>query len=259
MQKLMKKWVFTLVISVILLAFGIIMLTPLGVQAMNIMIAAALAVYMVLVLADNVIHYGGVLRIFAVLELLIVAVLIVGLIVEEYRIIPVNGISGRLGLIMWLRAFVEVLHGYYLQEKVGFERANATDGNKGRAERFGLVKMLMCIFFLSLGVALICTNFENVDLYIRCSVAVVSLLLGVATSFITYQNRAGTRGGRKQANSGANDNSAPIDSQGVVRENASGTTAENSTDIGENNTTVDGNAAGAAGSVPDGYEFDSDL
>lgn len=202
MQKLMKNWIFTLVIAVILLCFGVIMFTPLGEDAMSILVAVGAVIYMVLVLADNVIHYDGKLRIFAVIELLLVAVLVVGLVVEDYRLIPLDGVSGSVGAIMWLRAFVEVLHGYYLQENVGRAKAEAPVGGAvelGKVEHFKLGRMLICIAVLSVGVALICADSSEIEEYIRFSIAIISVLLGAAMAFVTYKNRAAIRNSYREA------------------------------------------------------------
>ncbi len=218
MQKLMKNWIFTLVIAVLLLCFGVIMFTPLGEDAMDVLVASGLVVYTVLVLADNVIHYDGKLRIFAIAELILVAVLIVGLIVEDYKIFPVSGVSGSVGAIMWLRAFVEVIHGYYLQENVGRAKAESSGENGvelGKVEHFGFGKMLACIAFLSIGVALICADPSEIEVYIRYSIGIISVLLGATMAFITYRNRSDKRDSYRVGADGAAVSGASVDTPKV--------------------------------------------
>lgn len=203
MQKLVKNWIFTLVITIVLLGFGGLLFSSLGESALNYLIGVGLIVYIILVLFDNVIHYEGRLRIFAVIELLLVAMLSVGLFIEEYNIFHISGVKSTLGFVMWIRAWVEILHGYFLQEKVGiikaassvntgdFEEKNS-DTKKEKLEIFGIGKLLICICMLTLGVALFCTEGIK-ELYIRYSIAVICILCGGACGFITYRNRVEKR------------------------------------------------------------------
>ena len=193
MQKLLKNWVFTLVLTILLLAFGIIMFTSLGEKTMNILIAAGLLVYIVLVLIDNVIHYRGKILVFAILELMVVTMFATGLLIEDFNIFGrfgISGVNGSVGFAMWLRSVVEIIHGYFLQ---------STEGK----HRFSLPKMLICIAFLTLGVVLMCSPFIQ-EWVFRWGVGGSSLFGSLVMAFTTMRNRSDKRK-RKKKKMTAND------------------------------------------------------
>ena len=171
--------VFTLILTILLMGFGIIMFTSLGVTAMNYLVAAGLIVYIVLVLVDNVLHYRGRIQIFAIFELMLITMLAAGLFVPEFNVLGISGVNASLGFAMWIRAIVEVLHGYFLQ------------GSDGKL-RFSLFKMILCIAFLSLGVAILCSPLIN-EQVLRWGVGCFSIFGSLVMAWVTSRNRAEKR------------------------------------------------------------------
>ena len=174
MSRLLKNWIFTLCITIVLLGFGILMLIK-GDDLMKYLIAVALSVYIVLVLADNVLHYRGTIQLVALAELIIILALMVGMLFDGLAFLPVDGVNVTIGFVMWIRAVVEIIHGYLIK----------SGENK---QSFTFPRLLAYIAFLSLGVALMTSNFIT-DTAIRVIVGVGSELAAIVFGYVTYKNR----------------------------------------------------------------------
>lgn len=176
-MKLLKNWIFTLVMSVILIGFGIVMFVNPG-DIMNILIASGIVVYIALVLVDNVVHYRGKIQIFAGVELIIMAILALCLLTgttQFFDKIGIKGVNATVGFAMWLRAFIELIHGYYIRASV----------NKGQ---FSLLRLVIYVAFLTFGVALMASPVIS-DKFIQIFVGVSAVFGGVVMAILTYQNR----------------------------------------------------------------------
>ncbi len=174
MSKLLKNWIFTLFVAIILVGFGVLMLVK-GDDLMRYLIALALIVYIVLVLADNVLHYRGTIQLVALIEMLIILALTLGMLFNGLKFLPVDGVNATVGFVMWLRAAVEIVHGFLIRSG-----ENKTE--------FTLPRLLIYILFLSFGVALMTSGFIS-ELAIRIIVGVGAELAAVVFGYITYKNR----------------------------------------------------------------------
>lgn len=174
MSKLLKNWIFTLFIAVALVGFGVLMLIK-GDDLMRYLIAAALIVYMVLVLADNVLHYRGTIQMVALIEMLIILALTLGMVFDKLKFLPVDGVNATVGFVMWIRAAVEIVHGFLIR----------SSENKSA---FTLPRLLVYILFLSLGVVLMTSGLIS-ELAIRIIVGVGAELAAAVFGYITYKNR----------------------------------------------------------------------
>ena len=129
MQKLVKNWIFTLIVCILLAMFAVLLVIDnLGLlgeryvaySVLHVLTAVALAVYVVLALCPMVPRYkNGSGRLFLLIEIAVLLVTVVSQIgVEFFRDLPLLSdlpVCSVLGLALWLRASVLTLRAYLLQ------------------------------------------------------------------------------------------------------------------------------------------------
>lgn len=129
MQKLVKNWIFTLIVCILLAMFAVLLVIDnLGLlgeryiahSVIHVLTAVALAIYVILALCPMVPRYkNGSGRIFLLIEIAVLSLTVVSQIgVELFRNLPLLGdlsVWSVLGLAVWLRASVLTIRAYLLQ------------------------------------------------------------------------------------------------------------------------------------------------
>ena len=176
MEKLFKNWVFTLVVTIVLLVFGILMFTPIGTNVMNYIILCGIAVYAILVLLYDVFSYRGMGKLLAVIEFLLILILMYAVVSTDFGIFNTVGMNRCVGGFMWLRAVVEIMRLY------------AEPSRRGSKPSIGLGKMVVCIFAITMGTALIFTPPFKAS-YVQVLIGAVSLVTAVLFALYTIRCR----------------------------------------------------------------------
>ena len=125
MQKLMKNWVFTLIVCILLVALSVLMFLSgfkvaglkIGNNVLKIVAAAALTVYTVLAIFPLAVRYRGALQGFVIGESAILLVTALALVIINFGTsIPLLSnldIFSVVGLALWLRGVSETVHAYF--------------------------------------------------------------------------------------------------------------------------------------------------
>ena len=113
-KKLYKNFVFDIFIGIIALALAIVMLPPfnIGQTLLNILRAATLLAYIVIYLFDRARRTKGMLFILSLSELIIVAVMALGLVLRQFRIFEISSVCGTVGIVLWLRGIIALVSMY---------------------------------------------------------------------------------------------------------------------------------------------------
>ncbi len=125
MQKLMKNWIFTMITCILLVMLAVLMfLGALGVKGvtlaqdiLHLLVAIVLAIYTVFTLFPLLKRRGGVVRIFVVVEIVLLTLTIAGLVCAQVNVPFFSSLQvcSVVGLAIWLRGAVEIIHAYRLQ------------------------------------------------------------------------------------------------------------------------------------------------
>jgi len=125
MQKLMKNWIFTMITCILLVMLAVLMfLGALGVKGvtlaqdiLHLLVAIVLAVYMVFTLFPMLTRRRGVVQIFVGVEIALLILTIVGLVCAQVNVpfFSALQVCSVVGLAVWLRGAVEIIHAYRLQ------------------------------------------------------------------------------------------------------------------------------------------------
>lgn len=151
MQKLMKNWVFTMVACVLMLILAVLMFLDgfdvgglrIADRLLHLVTALALLIYVVFTLFPLAVRYGGALRGFVLAEIVILLLAALAYACMEWMSVPFISsmqVCAVLGLALWLRGTVEILHAYL--------SAAADDPQK----RVPLWKLLAYILLCAVGV-----------------------------------------------------------------------------------------------------------
>ena len=125
MQKLIKNWIFTLILCVLLVAFAVLLVLDVnGVTAeryyatvyVNLLAALALIIYIALVLAPMFAYYRGKALAFLIGEIILLAVTLLALFGLEFLdMFKDMQVGTVLGLAVWLRCSVLIVRAYLQQ------------------------------------------------------------------------------------------------------------------------------------------------
>ena len=113
-KKLYKNFVFNIIIATLALALAIVMLPPfkIGQTVLNILLAATLLAYIVIYLFDRVRRTKGMLFFLSLAELVIVAVMALGLVLRQFSIFELSSVCGTVGIVLWLRGIIALVSMY---------------------------------------------------------------------------------------------------------------------------------------------------
>ena len=159
MQKIMKNWVFTLITCILLAILSVLMFLDgfdvgglhIGSRLIHLVAAIALALYVIFALFPLSWRYKGILRFFVIGEIVLLALTAVAHICMEWFVIPLISsleVCSVLGLALWLRGAVEIVHAYL----------SVADGENEK--RVPLWKLL-CYILLCAGVSMSSKKYQG--------------------------------------------------------------------------------------------------
>lgn len=186
MQKLMKNWVFTLIVCILLSVLALLMFLDgfgvgdiyLGKTIIHLLTAIVLALYTVFVLFPLVVRYRGATQAFVIAETGILLITVVGQACSDFFSIPIFStlpVCSVLGLALWLRGAVETVHAYLLR---------GTDAKK----KIPLWGLCLYILLSAVGVWQMVKPLIPDKYFIFC-IAILSLVIAVIFGYATALNR----------------------------------------------------------------------
>lgn len=151
MQKLMKNWIFTLITCILLTVLAVLMFLDgfeigglhIGARLIHLIAAIALSLYVIFALFPLSVRYKGTLRIFVLVEIVLLSLTAVAHLCMEWFMIPLLSsleVCSVLGFALWLRGVVETVHAYL----------SAADADPKK--RIPLWKLLAYILLCAVGV-----------------------------------------------------------------------------------------------------------
>lgn len=125
MQKLMKNWIFTLITCILLAVLTTIMLLgafelkgfTLARDILHLLVAVVLALYVIFALFPMLARYRGVPQLFVGVEIALLILTMIALVFAQINVpfFSTLQVCSVVGLALWLRGSVEVVHAYVLQ------------------------------------------------------------------------------------------------------------------------------------------------
>lgn len=199
MQKLMKNLIFTAVSCVLLVALAVVLFLDgfdvggmrMADRMLHLFAAVALVIYTVFALFPLVGRYNGLLRGFVLGEIAILLVMALLQICMEWVVVPIAFLTRPcvlLGLVLWLRATVEILHAYLCA------------ANKESEARVPLWKLLFYMLLSALGVWQMAKPLIS-DKSFVFAIGTVAGVMGVLFAAMTVSNYRATapaRAAKKQ-------------------------------------------------------------
>lgn len=186
MQKLMKNWIFTLVTCVLLAILAVLVfLDSLGVgdvglirDVLHVLVAVILALYLIFALFPLLKRYRGTVQAFLIFEIALLLLVMVAQLCEQFFSIPILSkmqVCSVLGLALWLRGVVEIVHAYV---------KNGTADTK----KTPLWQLCGYILLVSVGVWQMTKPLVK-DRYFGFCIAAATLLAAAIFNYLTLQNR----------------------------------------------------------------------
>lgn len=186
MQKLMKNWVFTLIVCILLTVLALLMFLDgfgvgdiyLGKAIIHLLTAVVLALYTVFVLFPLVIRYRGTAQVFVIVETVILLITVVGQACSDFFEIPIFStlpVCSVVGLAVWLRGAVETVHAYLLR---------GTDAKK----QIPLWGLCLYILLSAIGVWQMVRPLIPDKYFIFC-IGALALIIAVIFGYTTALNR----------------------------------------------------------------------
>ncbi len=193
MQKLMKNWIFTMIACILLTLLTVIMLLgalemkgfSLANDILHLLMAVILAIYMVFTIFPLIARYRGVIQIFVSIEAVLLMLTMVALAFAQVNVPFFSSLQvcSAVGLAIWLRGAVEIVHAYLLQ---------GTDNKK----KTPLWTLCLYILLCALGVWQMASPTVK-DKHFLFVIGGISLVMAVIFAYATVQNRR-ISGGRKK-------------------------------------------------------------
>ena len=125
MQKLFKNWIFTLIVCILLALLTAVMFLgafevkgfTLARDILHLLMAVIIGIYVVLGLFPTLARYRGVIRIFVGVEILVMILSMVALAFAQVNMPFFSALQACsvVGLALWARGAVEIVHAYLLQ------------------------------------------------------------------------------------------------------------------------------------------------
>ena len=125
MQKLMKNWIFTMITCILLVMLAVLMfLGALGVKGvtlaqdiLHLLVAIVLSIYIIFALFPLLTRRRGVVQVFVGVEIALLILTVAGLVCAQVNLPFFSSLQvcSVVGLAIWLRGAVEIIHAYRLQ------------------------------------------------------------------------------------------------------------------------------------------------
>lgn len=192
MEKLMKNWIFTLVICILLSILAVLMILgalnvlSLAKDLLHLLAAVILVLYTVFAVIPMLPRYRGTARVFLIGEiavLLLTAVAQASMQAFEIPVLSRLAIFSVFGLALWLRGAVATIHAYLMQGE----------------NRTPLWAVCCLILLSAIGVWQMVRPLIA-DKYLLWFIGVVSAVAAVLFGYATAKNRGGKRSGKKKKN-----------------------------------------------------------
>lgn len=174
MIKLINNWIITLLETVLLIAFAVLLMV--FDDKLNYLFGAALMLYTLIVVLSKVISYRGMIQLITIIEFFAMTTLAI-FVMADIDILPANNIVNMsVGVAMWFRATTEILHSYLGQ-------------GEGREEKkkFNAWKLFLYILLVSFGTFIATTDVVN-DNILRYFIIGVAVAAAVIMGVLTYTN-----------------------------------------------------------------------
>ena len=197
MQKLMKNWIFTLIVCILLAVLSVLMIVTgirkgdgIGTELLHILAAVALIIYVGFALFPMAAHHRGVLQGFVIGEIIILLLTALAHILVNFDInIPLLAtlpVCAVVGLALWLRGVVETVHAY-------LSNASTTEKN-----RIPLWRLLLYILLSAVGVWQMVRPLDDVILLFLVGgiAAVIAAIFGYIT-VVNHKESAPERAKRR--------------------------------------------------------------
>lgn len=139
MKTLYRSFIFDLTLAVCALALGIIMLPPfgIGIYMLNVLLAASIVVYFLVYILEKLKRTKGAIFLLTVSETVVYFIVVIDLILEQFRLLDALNVCRALGIVLWVRGTVSAI-GMYIQATGSIRRRGSTAG-------FVLRIFLICI------------------------------------------------------------------------------------------------------------------
>ena len=123
MTKLFKNYVALFIFSGILIALGVLTLPPLELPVINFILAIGLVAYLALFLFKKLSHARGVMFVVLLVEFVIISLIAAGLVLQQFKIINVSGVSRIVGLSLWIHSAGAMIAEYHAAYVKNIKRA----------------------------------------------------------------------------------------------------------------------------------------
>lgn len=194
MQKLMKNWIFTMITCILLALLTVVMLLgafevkgfTLANEILHLLVAVILAIYIVFTLFPLIARYRGAIQIFVGVEIVLLMLTMLALAFAQVNVPFFSSLQvcSVVGLAIWLRGAVEIVHAYILQ---------GTD-NKKKTPLWALcLYILLCAF----GVWQMAKP-TVADKHFLFVIGGISLVMTAIFGYATAQNRKASGGGKRK-------------------------------------------------------------
>ncbi len=120
MKRFKYDWLLYLIVSVLTIALGIVLIVKnyeIGLKILNIAISIILIIYLIAFLLPLLRHKSGRIQVLMIVEFVLVALISIGLILQQFKVFNIVGACKIIGLVIWLRAVVELFRAYYYRGK----------------------------------------------------------------------------------------------------------------------------------------------
>lgn len=120
MKRFKNDWLLYLIISIFTIALGIVLIVKnyeIGLKILNIAISLVLIIYLIAFLLPILRHRSGNIQILMIIEFVLVALIALGLILQQFKVFNIVGACKIIGLVIWLRAIVELFRAYFYRGK----------------------------------------------------------------------------------------------------------------------------------------------
>ena len=190
MKNIYKNFIADVIIAILALALGIIMLPPFGIgqQVLNVLLAVALIFYLALYLLGKITASSGSVLILTVVEFTIVALIALGLILQQFKVFTITGVCTTFGIVIWLRGVVCLVRGYFVSTSAA-------------RRRYSLLLFIGYIFLVSLGAYMFAKPFISDEALVwifSITFFVIALLFVVFA--ILYTPKKNTKKSKKKSN-----------------------------------------------------------
>ena len=199
MQKLFKNWIFTLIVCILLALLAAVMFLgafevkgfTLARDILHLLVAIILGIYVVLGLFPTLVRYRGVIRIFVVVEILLMILSMVALAFAQVNMPFFSSLQACsvVGLALWARGAVEIVHAYLLQ-------------GSSSARRIPLWGLGCYILLCAFGMWQLARP-SIADKHFLFVIGGVALIMTMIFAFATAQNRRGKGGKSRKSKSSA--------------------------------------------------------